>query len=1149
RPLVNGYGPTENTTFTACHVMTDPGQVGPAVPIGRPIQHTTVHVLDQRGRPAPIGVTGELYTGGDGLARGYAGNAAATARAFVPDPAGHGGRLYRTGDLARWRADGTLEFAGRADDQIKIRGFRVEPGEVEAVLRTHPGVREAVVLVAGEGAQRHLIGYVTPADGVDAGTLRPSVLRDFVTQRLPDYLVPTGFKALGRLPLNANGKVDRAALPAPEREIRGPASSPRGPTEERLADMWRILLPAADSRLSVGREDSFFALGGNSLLAARLMFRIREEFDVELGLASFYEAPTLAASAAAIDATRPGDQVAVPAPLGHPATPSSIGRRDRSAYRVAVSRSTLAPHLVRLVDDWALWRTVCLRAAGFPVSLLSALGDTGLARAADAALAAEAAAGGPGKFNTAADAYAAEFAAAVRRSSATLHEAARLPALREAVAWQNRHALTTGIDVLVRRGPEPGKRNAQRRQHEALVASYLQRYCAKNDTIGFFGPVSWSLIDDGPGIRITHAAPESSIAARATYLEGWAVRAIMAAHAAALRPWLVPRRMPFVGVDGTRLRLPMAPAVPLTPADAAVMRACDGLRDANEVAAVVLADSSAGLSDVADVFAVLGRLADSHRVAWQVDVAPQDLWPERSMRALLSRVTDDGVRRPAEQALSELIAGRDELASAAGDAERVAEAMAHLEETFTGLAGIPATRRAGETYAGRTLAYEECLRGDTIRLGADALDGMRAALGLVLDGARWFTATCGALYARLFEEAYRQRAAGLGTGTVPFADFWLIVNDALFDDRGHHIEPVVRELRERWSAILDLPPGARRIQLRSADLRERVTSAFRAESLPWPMAVHHSPDLMIADAGTPGGRLTWVLGEIHPSIVTTRYATWLEFHDAPAAVAAALRHDLRGPSVWVAETAEKGGTNTRLSNVLLSAGDIRLVFAHDSCGYDPATTVMVGDCDLISSPAGLLVRRRDGTFERGVAEVVSDLLSAVISHWYDLVPSGAHAPRVTIDDLVVSRERWTLTASDPAFADVADESVRYLRARAWAASLGLPRHVFMRFAGERKPIYADLTSIASIDLISRALRRCRQHVGPDATVTVTEMLPCPDQAWLTDAQGLRYTAELRMVAVDQAASTQQGEADRGRLRVSHVVRPAPDVASGRDGPR
>src|ERR1035437_10511123 len=129
--------------------MTDPSQVRPTVPIVRPIQHTTVHVLDQSGQPAPIGVTGELYTGGDGLARGYAGNAAATARAFVPDPTGHGARLYRTGDLARWRGDGIIEFVGRADDQVKIRGFRVEPGEVAAVLRSHPAVRDDGVIVTG----------------------------------------------------------------------------------------------------------------------------------------------------------------------------------------------------------------------------------------------------------------------------------------------------------------------------------------------------------------------------------------------------------------------------------------------------------------------------------------------------------------------------------------------------------------------------------------------------------------------------------------------------------------------------------------------------------------------------------------------------------------------------------------------------------------------------------------------------------------------------------------------------------------------------------------------------------------------------------------------------------------------------------------
>ena len=334
---------------------------------------------------------------------------------------------------------------------------------------------------------------MTPADGVDPGSLRPSLLRDFLASRLPEYLIPTGFKAIDRFPLNANGKVDRAALPAPERETLGPATPPATATEERLADVWRPLLPADGPRRGdIGREDSFFALGGNSPSTARLMSRIREVFDVELRLTSFYEAPTLAACAAAIDAARPASRAGAGAP--RPAVaPRAIGRRDRNAYRVPAPQpapdgpSALAPHLVRLTGDWALWRTVCLRGAGFPVHLLAALGDADLARAADAAIAADTAApalaaSDPAAGDRAGAAYAAEFTAAVGRLSAALHEAAGLPALREAVAWQNRHALTTGIDVLVRRGPQPAKRNAQHRQHEALVASYLQRYCAKNDT-------------------------------------------------------------------------------------------------------------------------------------------------------------------------------------------------------------------------------------------------------------------------------------------------------------------------------------------------------------------------------------------------------------------------------------------------------------------------------------------------------------------------------------------------------------------------------------------------------------------------------------------------------------------------------------------
>ena len=223
-----------------------------------------------------------------------------------------------------------------------------------------------------------------------------------------------------------------------------------------------------------------------------------------------------------------------------------------------------------------------------------------------------------------------------------------------------------------------------------------------------------------------------------------------------------------------------------------------------------------------------------------------------------------------------------------------------------------------------------------MRLGADSLDGIREALALVLDSARWFTIACAAEYTGHFEAAYRKRAAELGTDVVPFADWWLLESDALYRERPAFIEPAVRELRRRWAMLLDLPPDTSRVKLHTAGnfLRERAAAAFPAGlPEPWPLAVHHSPVLMIAAARPGSGSpLTWVLGELHPGRVTSRYATLLAYHPAPAAVHAAIRHDLRGPAVWVAET-ETGkfsGTSIRQAVAPPRPGDVHLVYAQDS---------------------------------------------------------------------------------------------------------------------------------------------------------------------------------------------------------------------------
>ncbi|HSF41305.1 MAG TPA: non-ribosomal peptide synthase/polyketide synthase [Thermoanaerobaculia bacterium] len=285
--LINGYGPTEGTTFTCCHRISE---AGATVPIGKPIANTRVYVLDRGLRPVPVGVPGGLYAAGDGLARGYSGRPDLTAERFLPNPLGSPGeRMYRTGDLARWRPDGTLEFLGRADQQVKIRGFRVEPGEVEAALRKHPAVRDAVVVARPEpsGTGRRLVAYVV-AD------IDPAGLQAFLRERLPEPLVPTAFVRLSELPLTPNGKVDRRALPEPEAPLREGFIAPLTPAEERVAGIWADLLGLE----RVGAEDDFFELGGHSLLATRLVARLHEAFGVELPLAALFEEPTVAGVAA-----------------------------------------------------------------------------------------------------------------------------------------------------------------------------------------------------------------------------------------------------------------------------------------------------------------------------------------------------------------------------------------------------------------------------------------------------------------------------------------------------------------------------------------------------------------------------------------------------------------------------------------------------------------------------------------------------------------------------------------------------------------------------------------------------------------------------------------------------------------------------------
>ncbi|MEV0729462.1 lantibiotic dehydratase [Polymorphospora sp. NPDC050346] len=762
--------------------------------------------------------------------------------------------------------------------------------------------------------------------------------------------------------------------------------------------------------------------------------------------------------------------------------------------------------LVELGGGWSLWPWFCLRAAGFPVDLLEPLADPRLAALADDLGAA------PDAEREAA--YRTRFDSAGVALGRALHRAASDPLVREAVAWQNPQALTTGFDTLLRRDPGTVSRTGRHRKTETLVTSYLHRYCAKNDTIGFFGPLRWGRIDPDRPLPVG-PTDDGTPGSRTLYLEGWALAALGRALAPPLRPWLVPRLLPLLRADGSSLRIPLAADVPLDPVSAAVLTALRPGRTAREVVAAVVAAPDAPTGDPDRVWTALTGLHRARRIEWTLEAPADDLRAAETMRAVVAGVDDPAVRDPALRAFDRLAAAAGGVEAARGAPDKVVAALDTLGTVFTELTGEASVREAGALYAGRTLVFEECRRPDSVVLGRAALDPLRGPLTLLLDSARWYTAAGAALYRRTLRTVFDRLAAGRADGVVPLAELWLTARGPLLDAPDALVRPLTRALHQRWERLLAVPEGVRRVARTSAELRAGFAEVFPAGPPGWAAAVQHSPDLMIAapdlDA-VRAGDFDWVLGELHPSYHTMRYASWVDCHPEPEALAAAMAADLPGGVVRIGATGAQGGTATRFSRRLLGPADRRLVFAPDTCDADPERDLVVGACDVVDVGGRLTVRRHADDPGFDLVEVFADLIAGNLMPHFRLLSPAPHRPRVTIDRLVVNRETWTFPAAALGFAGDADEARRFLAARRFAVGHGLPRHVFVRATGEKKPVHVDLTSLASVEVLARMVRRADRTAGSEARVTVTEMLPAPDQMWLADADGRRYSAELRFVA-------------------------------------
>jgi lantibiotic biosynthesis dehydratase-like protein len=844
---------------------------------------------------------------------------------------------------------------------------------------------------------------------------------------------------------------------------------------------------------------------------------------------------------------------------------------------------SLPEHLVALANtEWALWRSVCLRGAGFPATGVLKLATPDCAAAADRVLEAEdaverASAAALSAVNERLDALRREeqweekgrrepLVSALQaikagkpprmldgetfintQTAALLDARARLssveenlcdvlcisaprltqavteviadPRFREALLWQNRTAYRFVRQALERPRDDAGTRNSKQRQYEEMVANYLQRYCTKNDTIGFFGPVGWATLGGEVTGGITVKPGAQLLERRAVYFEGWCMDVLAESLVAIgeVRRWASPRLLPYIRLEGNSVHLPASSRPTTLPSQAAaVLHACNGTTTARDIASHLVHESAFGFRSEEDVYRILGSLRDRGLIKWtfEIPLAPH---PEKTLRNLLEKIESQPLRENVLAALSEMDQARQEVALAASDPERLEQALAALDATFTRLTGEVPKRAEGQTYAARTLVYEDGRRDIKVEIGNEILELVAPPLSLMLTVARWIAGQVVELYRESLSETFEALRHRLGTTTVDAVTFWLATQPLLFGTEVRRpIDKIPALLQERWSRVLSVPQdGRKRVEYTSEELRPKVLAAFGAPATSLKQAFYHSPDVMIAASSAEAirrGDFLFVLGEMHLASNTLGAALFVAQHPAPEDLLRFVTSDYGGPKVSMIISKSWPGQTMRTVHVLNPAHDQRVAVMHDSICMPGQQAIPVSELLVERVEGELVMRTRDGRFRFDLMEALGQPLSALAVNLFKVVEPAAHSPRLTVDKLVISRESWSFPADELDFAFEKHEAKRFLAARRWARTHELPRFAFVKSPAEMKPVYVDFASTIYVDMLAKLIRRTAEQSG--STVTFTEMLPRADQTWLPDADGQTYTSEFRVVAVD-----------------------------------
>ncbi|MET8248151.1 lantibiotic dehydratase [Streptomyces sp. NPDC005202] len=761
----------------------------------------------------------------------------------------------------------------------------------------------------------------------------------------------------------------------------------------------------------------------------------------------------------------------------------------------ALDWSAFAPSY-RLGDsDWRMWGVGLLRSAGFPVSGLDRLGGP---RAARAAALVEQGAAGPDEF---AAAYKAD-------SAAEAEQLARLALddrVRRAIAWQNRTVYRILDSLAAGKGKE-----SKRRQRERTLAMYWLRYCAKAETIGFFGPAAWiSVGQTRRALELEHG-PSLTTESR-TFFERWTVAALadwMAAQPGA-RWWFPPMLRPDVHLDGDRLVMPGGRTVRLREDDVQVLRYADGERNGETIADALVAGQRWDAATARErVERTLTRLLKQRVLTWDANI-PVDVRAEAILRRRVAEVGDPELFVRFDAVLAELDRLRDGI-DRADSAEELVEALDRLDDFFVRTTGQAASREEGKAYAGRTLCYQDALRDCRIRLGRDFLDGIARPLALVADAADWF----GNRLAELVEAevAGFVRTAAARRRAVTLADVWTQVLGLFWGNNATPVHTATRELAQKWREALDVDPAVdlpARVRLSVADIEERARAVFATGPVRSPHLALHSPDLQVvapsADAVNAGDH-TVVLGELHACLATLDLP-FLDWTTDSGSLRDKVNAAIGAPRLVPLLPVEWKRNSGRMVPAPIGAGDRLIGFTRapydDRTRVDPAAAITLTETD------GTVTATTPDGRTWSIAELLAVPISIIAADAFKIGLDRAHAPRVTLDDLVLFRETWRLPVAGTALPEKADRERDYLAVRRWVAAHALPDLLFVKFPEETKPSLVDFTSPTLVLSFANLVRTARR-LDPDAVVTLSEPLPAPDDSWLTDADGERYVSELRL---------------------------------------